>query len=296
MKKMLKNVLLVCLLLIACVCAFTSCDERPSWLPQFHVEVIDPAVAPTCNKSGLTEGSHCSICGEVFRMQKNVPPTENHTPVKDAAIAPTCTSGGLMEGSHCQVCGFIIKERMIIPAAGHNFVTYDGETFCNRCLVKQTDYLSSDGLSYTLNSDGQSYSVSGVESYKGSDLVIPSTYSGLPVTSISNSAFYNCYHLKSVTIPKSVTKIGSWAFASCDNLAIITIPNSVTEIGDFAFHYCPNLKNVYLAGTDTNWKYNISIGTNNLSLKNATIYYYSETKPTTTGNFWHYVDDVATAW
>ena len=30
--------------------------------------------------------------------------------------------------------------------------------------------------------------------------------------------------------------------------------------------------------------------------ENVTIYYYSDEKPTETGNYWHYVDDVPTIW
>ncbi len=37
-----------------------------------HTVVTDKAVAPTCTKTGLTEGSHCSECGEVIVAQQTV--------------------------------------------------------------------------------------------------------------------------------------------------------------------------------------------------------------------------------
>ena len=38
-----------------------------------HVAVIDPAVPPTGTSTGLTEGSHCRVCGQVLTAQQTVP-------------------------------------------------------------------------------------------------------------------------------------------------------------------------------------------------------------------------------
>ncbi len=65
----------------------------------------------------------------------------------------------------------------------------------------------SEGLEFTLNDDGKSYSVTGIGTCSDTDIVIPAVYNERPVTSIGNIAFYNCDGLTSITIPNSVTFI-----------------------------------------------------------------------------------------
>jgi hypothetical protein len=61
------------------------------------------------------------------------------------------------------------------------------------------------------------------------------------VTSIGNSAFYNCRSLTGITIPEGVTSIGNSAFYGCTSLTGITIPAGVTSIGQEAFRGCTGL-------------------------------------------------------
>ena len=43
-----------------------------------HTVVTDPAVPATCTETGLTEGSHCSVCGKVLNAQTEIPATGHH--------------------------------------------------------------------------------------------------------------------------------------------------------------------------------------------------------------------------
>ena len=108
-----------------------------------------------------------------------------------------------------------------------------------------------DGLAYTLNSDNTSYSVSGIGTATDTNIVIPSTYEGLPVTEISNKAFETRTNITSVVIPDSVTSIGSSAFNACYSLASIDIPNSVTYIGQYAFYNCHSLASIDIPNSVT---------------------------------------------
>ena len=124
-----------------------------------HKAVKDAAVAATCETTGKTEGSHCSVCNTVIKAQtttaalghswdggkvtkaatctesgtKNYTCTRcgeartetiaatGHKAVKDAAVAATCETAGKTEGSHCSVCNTVIKAQTTVAALGHSW-------------------------------------------------------------------------------------------------------------------------------------------------------------------------------
>ena len=69
-----------------------------------HTEVTDPAVAATCTATGLTEGSHCSVCGAVLTAQE-VTPAKGHSYGPWVTIKePTTDAEGLSHRT-CAGCG-----------------------------------------------------------------------------------------------------------------------------------------------------------------------------------------------
>ena len=113
------------------------------------------------------------------------------------------------------------------------------------------------------------------------------------ITSIGSGMFTNCVSLNTIDIPEGVTSIGVAAFRECTSLESITIPNSVKSVGEYAFYGCNSLKTVYYTGTEEQWK---SIQINNDQsgndyLINAPIYYYLESEPLESGNYWYYDND-----
>ena len=89
-----------------------------------HNMVTDAAVAATCTTTGLTEGSHCSRCD--YKIAQEVTPNLGHNMVTDAAVAATCTKTGLTEGSHCTRCDYKLVQK-IIPALGHDYIAHEAQ-------------------------------------------------------------------------------------------------------------------------------------------------------------------------
>ncbi|MBR4077143.1 MAG: S-layer homology domain-containing protein, partial [Oscillospiraceae bacterium] len=85
-----------------------------------HRSETIPAVAPTCEEEGLTEGAKCALCGTILKAQMPVPPA-GHKEVVAPAVAPTCEEDGREEGKRCEVCQKILVTQKLIPALGHDY-------------------------------------------------------------------------------------------------------------------------------------------------------------------------------
>ncbi|MFR0846124.1 MAG: leucine-rich repeat protein [Oscillospiraceae bacterium] len=92
------------------------------------------------------------------------------------------------------------------------------------------------------------------------------------VTEIGMGAFNSCLSLTSITIPKGVTYIDEFTFNECHSLTSVVIPRSVTRIGSSAFSGCDGLKDVYYAGSQSQWN-GIEISDGNDSLLSADIHF-----------------------
>ncbi|MBE5730340.1 MAG: leucine-rich repeat domain-containing protein [Clostridiales bacterium] len=67
------------------------------------------------------------------------------------------------------------------------------------------------------------------------EIVIPSTYNGLPVVGVANNGFKNCTQITSVILPSTVEGIGAYAFSGCSNLTWVEMPEGLIGISEYAF-------------------------------------------------------------
>ncbi len=153
------------------------------------------------------------------------------------------------------------------------------------------------------------------------------------LTAITDSMFAGCSSLASITIPASVASIGANAFNDCTGLKSVIIEGTVSTIGDSAFANCELLEEVVMTNTTTigNLMFSECTALTTLVLGEALTsvgddafsdevtvniyngptatdmtlfdgkvdyieYKYSETEPTNTGNYWHYVEGAVTVW
>ena len=141
-------------------------------------------------------------------------------------------------------------------------------TVCDFEQVEEVDKLlpTLDKINLKLSDNGAYFIVSSAisKNIRG-EVIIPSTYGSLPVSSIDDYAFEDCSFLTSITIPDSITSIKRYAFSGCSSLTSITIPNSVTTIGEYSFYDCSSLTSITISNSVTSIEYGAFSGCSSLT-------------------------------
>lgn len=132
----------------------------------------------------------------------------------------------------------------VIDMQPHNFV----DEICS-CGYKT----KSEGLEFTLIPNTDEYAVTGIGSYKDTEVIIPSYYNGKAVTRVAKKAFYNNYLITSVTLKDNITYVGEGAFLHCANLKTINVGSNVRDIDLGAFAACQSLTDFNVNSQNLNY-------------------------------------------
>ena len=158
-----------------------------------HQPVIDDAIPATCNAAGMTEGSHCSLCGETLLAS-----TETD------ALTHSYVNG------ICEKCGdiaYIDKDSLRFPITK----TLDGTDSVSVCAIPGTALTGTIEIPETISIGGTEY----------------------PVSEIAANGFADQTSLTHLIVPDTVEFIHSGAFKNCTNLSVISFyPTTAPFLGE----------------------------------------------------------------
>ena len=103
-----------------------------------------------------------------------------------------------------------------IVSSNASYTVVAGET--NELYTAVYQGNTSDKLEYVMNSDGITYSVSGIGECTDTAIVVPSVVGSKLITGIEDGAFKDCADIKSITLSSNITSIGADAFSGCTSL------------------------------------------------------------------------------
>lgn len=101
---------------------------------------------------------------------------------------------------------------------------------------------------------------------------------------------YGMINENSVTVPAHLKSIDSSLFGISTNLQTVIFEGKPDKIAANTFANDPSLTDIFVVWSEG------EVAGYPWGAPSATVYYYSETKPTTEGNFWHYVNGEPAVW
>ena len=239
-----------------------------------HDKVIDPAIPATCTKEGKTQGSHCSVCGQVIEKQQTIP-KKAHTYQASGTVKASMGKDGSIK-KKCSVCGTTDSTVIYAPkniSFSKTSYFYNGKVQSPKVIVKdrkgkalreKTDYKVSypkgrkNIASYTVkvtfkgNYTGTANAVFKISAKKGTGFT--SGACKYKVTGTSTVAVAGLKNKKTtkVNIPKKVsyggksfqvTSIADKSFQK-SKLKEVQINDNIKTIGASAFEGSANLLKV----------------------------------------------------
>ncbi|MBO4791754.1 MAG: leucine-rich repeat domain-containing protein [Clostridia bacterium] len=153
---------------------------------------------------------------------------------------PFCCGEEIAEERYCRICGKVETVKTL-GTFQHQF--YKG--VCKFCLAYDPQTVKDEGLTFKLNADGKTYSVTGMSSTSDvTDILIPASYNGKRVTAVAPMAFSGNTSIKTVRFEGTAEDV-----VLSGNERLVSKSEGVITIGDGAFAGCTMLRRVYLAAT-----------------------------------------------
>ena len=200
-------------------CENCGATESKSLSAKGHTEVVDKAITATCTTDGKTEGSHCSVCNTVIKVQTVI----NATGHKSSGwIVDKAASIGVKGSKHkeCTVCKKVLEtaeipalSRISISKASVTLSTstyaYDGKAKKPGVTVKLNGKTLKNGTDYTVSYSNNTkvgtakVTITGKGNYTGSvskTYSIKNNFKKATVSGISTKAFTGKNITQSITV------------------------------------------------------------------------------------------------
>ena len=236
-------------------CETCGATESKSLSAKGHTEVVDKAIPATCTTDGKTEGSHCSVCNTVIKVQTVI----NATGHKSSGwIVDKAASIGVKGSKHkeCTVCKKVLEtaeipalSRISISKASVTLSTstyaYDGKAKKPGVTVKLNGKTLKNGTDYTVSYSNNikvgtaKVTITGKGNYTGSvskTYSIKNNFKKATVSGISTKAFTGKNITQSITVKyngKTLKNGTDYTVSYSNNKKIGTATVKITGKGSY---------------------------------------------------------------